>query len=203
MNNKLVIVRGCPGTGKSTFVKEAFPNILHLENDMFHYHNGSYLFNQRKQNSAIEWCIDMTMLSLKRGMDVVVSNTFTKKAFVDSYKKIADLFGSKFEVYRMMGNFENIHDVPKMVLENMKNNFEDYPEEKFAFPNEFYDPSDKLSMKYCVTEFKIGDHVKLDLNDKEAVVMDVRVATYGMIALDYKDVGGNAGTVYSGDVEKV
>jgi hypothetical protein len=203
MNNKLVIVRGCPGTGKSTFVKEAFPNILHLENDMFHYHNGSYLFNQRKQNNAIEWCIDMTMLSLKRGMDVVVSNTFTKKSFVDSYKKIADLFGSKFEVYRMMGNFENIHDVPKMVLENMKNNFEDYPEEKFAFPNEFYDPSDELSMKYCVTEFKIGDHVKLDLNDKEAVVMDVRVATYGMIVLDYKDVDGNAGTVYSGDVEKV
>lgn len=203
MNNKLVIVRGCPGTGKSTFVKEAFPNILHLENDMFHYHNGSYLFNQRKQENAIEWCIDMTMISLKRGMDVVVSNTFTKKAFVDSYKKIADLFGSKFEVYRMMGNFNNIHDVPKMILENMKNNFEDYPEEKFAFPNEFYDPSDSFSMKYCVTEFKVGDHVKLDLNDKEVVVTDVRVATYGMIALDYKDDDGNTKTVYSGDVEKV
>ncbi len=203
MNNKLVIVRGCPGTGKSTFVKEAFPNVLNLENDMFHYHNGSYLFSSRRQDNAIEWCIDMTMLSLKRGMDVVVSNTFTRKAFVDSYRKIADLFGSKFEVYRMMGNFNNIHDVPETVLENMKSNFEDYPGENFAFPNEFYDQSDKFSMKYCVTEFKVGDHVKLDLNDKEAVVTDVRVATYGMIALDYRDVEGNTGTVYSGDVEKV
>lgn len=203
MNNKLVIVRGCPGTGKSTFVKEAFPNVLHLENDMFHYHNGEYLFNQRKQDSAIEWCIDMTMHSLKRGMDVVVSNTFTKKAFVDSYRKIADLFGSKFEVYRMMGNFKNIHEVPKMVLENMKNNFEDYPEENFVFPNEFYDPSDDMSMKYCTTGFKTGDYVKLDFNDKEALVTNVHVVSYGMIALDYRDVDGNTGTVYSGDVEKV
>lgn len=203
MNNKLIVVRGCPGTGKSTFVKETFPNIVHFENDMFHYHNGEYLFNQRKQDNAIEWCIDMTMLSLKRGMDVVVSNTFTRMAFVDSYRKIADLFGSEFEVYRMMGDFENIHSVPKNILENMKNNFENYPRERFVFPNEFYDPNDGMSTKYCVTDFKVGDRVRLDLDASEVIVKNVKVSSEGMIILGYDGPDGESGSVYSGDVEKI
>ena len=135
-NNRCLLIRGWPGTGKSTFVHKMFPNILHLENDMFHYHSGEYEYNQYKMRDAINWCVRTCEDALKNNMDVVISNTFTRKAFVDSYKRLAEKYGAKFTVYRMMGNFNNIHNVPQNVLDNMKNNFEDYPGEIKIYPVE-------------------------------------------------------------------
>ena len=132
--NTLYIVRGAPGTGKSTFVRSRFSNLFHVENDMYHYHNNEYEFSTKKQEFAIEWCTDMVTLALKKGMDCVVSNTFTKRIFIDSYVKIAKSLGVNVEIYRMMGNFNNIHNVPENVLYNMRNNFEDYDGEKYVYP---------------------------------------------------------------------
>ena len=91
--NRLLIVRSAPGGGKTVFVNKMFPNILHLENDMFHYHSGEYEYNQYKMKDAINWCVRTCEDALKNGMDVVVSNTFVRKAFVDSYRKLAEKYG--------------------------------------------------------------------------------------------------------------
>lgn len=145
MNNQLIIVRGIPGSGKSSFCRKIFPNLFHIENDMYHYHNNDYQFSTLKQKDAIEWCTDMVTLALKKGMDCVVSNTFTKKRFVDNYVNIGKMFECDIKVYRMMGNFKNEHDVPEDVFNNMKNNFEDYPGEIFVYPNDFnYEMKEKL-----------------------------------------------------------
>lgn len=133
-NNRCLLIRGWPGTGKTTFVHKMFPNILHLENDMFHYHSGEYEYNQYKMKEAINWCVRTCEDALKNKMDVVVSNTFVRQTFVDKYKRLAEKYGAQFIVYRMMGNFNNIHNVPQNVLDNMKNNFEDYPGEIKIYP---------------------------------------------------------------------
>ena len=127
----LTLVRGIPGSGKSTYVKTNY-HCLHLENDMFHIHNGNYEFDTKAQKNAIEWCVSMCETALGNGMDVVVSNTFTKKAFVDAYKKIAEKYDANFEVIRCTGNYQNQHNVPKFVFESMKRGFEDYEGEKFV-----------------------------------------------------------------------
>ena len=132
--NRLLIIRSAPGGGKTTFVNKMIPNILHLENDMFHYHSGEYEYNQYKMKEAINWCVRTCEDALKNKMDVVVSNTFVRQTFVDKYKRLAEKYGAQFIVYRMMGNFNNIHNVPQNVLDNMKNNFEDYPGEIKIYP---------------------------------------------------------------------
>ena len=132
---KLILCRGCPGSGKSTFVRTVFPDIFHVENDMWHMRDGEYKFNPKKQATAVSWCMDMTRMALANGMDVVVSNTFTKRGYVEAYKKIAEDFGAEFIVYRLHGEFENRHDVPANVLENMKNAFADWPGEVNTYPN--------------------------------------------------------------------
>lgn len=127
----LTIIRGIPGSGKSTYAKNHY-HCLHLENDMFHIHNGKYEFDTKVQKKAVEWCMTMCDNALANGLDVVVSNTFTKKAFIDAYKKIAEKYDANFEVIRCTGNYQNLHNVPKFVFENMKNNFEDYDGEHFV-----------------------------------------------------------------------
>ena len=132
---KLILCRGCPGSGKSTFVKTVFPGVFHVENDMWHMKDGEYRFNPKKQSMAISWCMDMVRTALENGMDVVVSNTFTKKGYVEAYKKVAEDFGAEFVVYRMHGDFENRHNVPADVLENMKSRFADWPGEIDVWPD--------------------------------------------------------------------
>ena len=132
--SKLTIVRGLPGSGKSTYVKRHF-NCLHLENDMFFVKDGKYDWDGHKVDYAIMWCTDTCRHALTMGMDVVVSNTFTKKRYINVYKAIAEAHGADFEVIRCTGDFGNVHNVPKYILENMKKGFEDYEGEVLAEVN--------------------------------------------------------------------
>ena len=131
---KLVIVRGIPGTGKSTFARTRFSNIFHIENDFFHYVDGKYAFDPKRQDAAVKWCMNMTETALSNGFDACVSNTFTRKRYVDAYRRLAEKYGAEFEVYRMHGDFENLHDVPGDVYENMKAHFDDYEGEIDIYP---------------------------------------------------------------------
>ena len=131
---KLVLIRGIPGSGKSTFALVRFPGVFHIENDMYHVKNGKYSFDQRMQDNAVSWCMDMCRTAIVLGMDCVVSNTFTKKKYVEAYRRIAEEFGASFEVYRMRGEFGNLHAVPEDVFANMKKNFEDWPGEVMVDP---------------------------------------------------------------------
>ena len=131
---KLTIIRGVPGSGKSTYAKTHY-NCLILENDMFHIHGGEYDFHTSIQDDAVSWCRSACSEALSYGMDVVVANTFTKRRYINSYKALADECGADFEVIRCTGNFNNIHNVPKNVFESMRNGFEDWDGEKIACLN--------------------------------------------------------------------
>jgi len=78
--------------------------------------------------------MDMCGMALRNGMDVVVSNTFTKRRYVAGYARLAAECGADVSVYRMAGSFKNNHSVPTAVFENMKKNFEDWPGETTVFP---------------------------------------------------------------------
>lgn len=129
--NRLVIVRGLPGSGKSTFAKRNF-DCLVLENDMFHVRMGEYRYSGDSMKDAISWCRDTCKAALLNGMDVVVANTFTQRRFIEEYRRLAVDAGAGFEVYRCVSDYGNIHDVPKSVLEGMKSGFEDWPGEKIV-----------------------------------------------------------------------
>lgn len=131
MANKLTIIRGTPGSGKSTYAKNHY-NCLILENDMFHMHDGQYEWDKDNMQDAIDWCMETCERALSLGMDVVVSNTFTKCSVITKYIMLADRYGADYEVIRCSGDYGNIHDVPRFVLESMKRGFEDWPGEKIV-----------------------------------------------------------------------
>jgi len=76
----------------------------------------------------------MVRTALQNEMDVCVANTFTKRKFVEAYKKIAEEFCAEFHVYRCIGNFKNVHGLSEKIVENFKNAMEDWPGEIIVEP---------------------------------------------------------------------
>ena len=147
---QLHLVRGIPGSGKSTFVRKMFPSIFHVENDMFHMHDNAYDWDKDNMPDAIAWCASMVETALEHGMDVVVSNTFTKCRFIEHYKKIAEKHGASFHVYRCIGNFQNVHGLSDGMVEGFKKSMEEWSGEVIVQPQ---DPA----MEYEVFELCTGN----------------------------------------------
>jgi len=126
----IVVIRGLPGAGKSTYAKKHFPNALILENDMFHVRDGKYKFDVERQKEAIEWCVGMATLSALKGMDVVVANTFVHRKFIEVYQNLAASTNQPFKVIRLNTSYGSIHDVPENVLKRMRDGFEDWDGEE-------------------------------------------------------------------------
>jgi len=126
---KLTLVRGLPGSGKSTYARKlGLEN--HFEADMFFEKDGEYKFDPSKIKDAHEWCQSQTRAALKKGESVVVSNTFTQHWELKPYLDMAKELGAEVKVIRMTTDFGNIHGVPEAVINNMKERFEDFPGEE-------------------------------------------------------------------------
>lgn len=127
---KVKILRGLPGSGKSTYAKKlAGEGWVHFENDMYFMKDGKYVFDQTKADEASNWCYQQFIKALRGGKDVVISNVFVTKKAIDRYVKAAKNLGADVKVIKFDKNFGNVHDVPKDVYANMKRNFQDYPGE--------------------------------------------------------------------------
>lgn len=125
----LTLMRGAPGSGKSTTAKRMFPGTLLLENDQFLMRDGKYCWSKESVQDAIKWCTASVETALKNSFDVVVANTFTKRRFIAAYEKLAMKYGAKFQVYRCTGNYQNVHGLNNEMVESFKKSMEDWPGE--------------------------------------------------------------------------
>lgn len=125
----LILVRGLPGSGKSTFAVKEFPKFQHFETDMYFVKDGVYDFNPLKLKLAHEWCQKEVRKALTEGKDVVVSNTFSMQWEMDPYLDMADALGHNVKVYRLMNEYGSIHNVPEEAIERMRVRFQNIPGE--------------------------------------------------------------------------
>jgi len=130
--SKLIIVRGLPGSGKSTVAKSF--GLFHVEADMFFMHDGVYDWDAGRVSKAHRWCADMVRTAMINGSDVAVSNTFTQKWELQNYIEIASQYNYDVRVIRCIADFGNVHSVPAEALAKMKARFEDYEGEEIYVP---------------------------------------------------------------------
>ncbi len=122
----LVIIRGLPGSGKSTIAQEYQKKGFDwYEADMFFSRDGSYRFDPKKLSDAHEWCRKQVDYSLYAGRDCVVSNTFTRHWEMEPYLAIAARYGAPVETVVATGNYRNVHGVPIDAIEKMRSRWED------------------------------------------------------------------------------
>ena len=122
---ELVLVRGLPGSGKSTYIKNEYPSHVHLEADMYFMDSGEYKFDPAKLGSAHMWCLRNARDYLTRGMNVAVSNTFTTPKELHSYAQVAKELNVPVTIIAMKTAYGNIHNVPQSKLEEMANRWKE------------------------------------------------------------------------------
>ena len=126
--NTLYIIRGLPGSGKSTFAKTlsaALPAIA-WEADQYHMNNGVYDWKAENQHAAHQWCQDgVRECMMLQHKGVIVCNTSTTEKELKPYLEMALEFGYKvvsLVVENRHGN-QSIHNVPEETMAKMKNRF--------------------------------------------------------------------------------
>ncbi len=125
---RLVLIRGLPGSGKSTFANLIANNLgfEHYEYDMFFVVNGEYRFDATRVLDAHAWCQHNVEAVLKKGRDVIVSNTFTRVWEMQHYLDLGEEYNAKIIVLTMEGNHGNVHGVPPEVIKKMRQRWEQY-----------------------------------------------------------------------------
>ena len=124
MSGNLILIRGIPGSGKSTMARELMKVIdaKHYEADMYYLDaDGNYNFIPSQIKYAHEWCQCNASLALSLGFNVIVSNTFTTKKEMKPYL-IMD--HANIAIFEAKGDYETIHNVPEETINKMKNRWE-------------------------------------------------------------------------------
>ena len=122
----LVIIRGIPGSGKSTMAQEYVQKgYRHFEADMFYMNDqNEYVFDPTKIKDAHAWCQEQVRQAIEVGVPVVVSNTFTQHWEYQPYVDMASKHDYDLTILVATGRFKNIHNVPDEVISRMVERFQ-------------------------------------------------------------------------------
>ena len=134
MNGVLFLVRGLPGSGKTSFASAIWNEYAVCEADKFFYDKeGNYNFDPSKLKEAHTWCknqVETRMIDHQNNQqyypEIAVSNTFTQEWEMEDYFKLAEKYGYKVVslIIENRHGGQNVHGVPEDKLQIMKDRFQ-------------------------------------------------------------------------------
>jgi predicted kinase len=127
----LILLRGLPGSGKSSFAQYMFSNNIFEADQFFYDENGNYNFDASKLHAAHLDCqgrVEKLMQvsdSSQYGQEIVVSNTSTTESELKPYLDLAAKYNYKVVslIVENRHGSSSIHGVPEETIEKMRNRF--------------------------------------------------------------------------------
>lgn len=130
---KLIIIRGFPGTGKSTMANKLAIEMIKdnkkvsiLENESYFLKNNIKLINEQQIKIASDWVYNEIKNKLKNE-NIIITNVTEKITEIQKYKKLATQYKADFIVYRL--NKIWLNKCSNDLYNVLKLNFEDYSDE--------------------------------------------------------------------------
>jgi len=127
-NAPLIIVRGAPGSGKSTFALKIQVELrgLHFETDSFFEDtlDGTYHFDPTFLGTAHAWNQGNVIRACRDypTVPVIVANTFSHESEIRDYVSIAKRFNREVYVFTLFTKHDNVHGVPDGTVERYRRN---------------------------------------------------------------------------------
>jgi hypothetical protein len=81
----VVIIRGLPGSGKTTVARSEFADHFAIAADDYFTVGDRYEYDRTRIRDAHEWAIGLAQTVLLGNVNVVIHNTFTARWEIDSY----------------------------------------------------------------------------------------------------------------------
>lgn len=118
----LYIIRGLPGSGKTTVAGKLALD-RHYEADQYFEADGEYQFDPTKLAAAHKWCQDSVREALEDGFTVSVANTFTRISEIRPYVELAEYLGVDVVIITCTAEYGSVHGVPEHTMERMRERF--------------------------------------------------------------------------------
>lgn len=135
MSRLLILLRGVPGAGKSTFAQHMWSDGVIFEADKFFIEpDGAYQFRPERLKDAHEWCRGQVQAAMEQNHltagqhypEIVVSNTFTQEWEMQAYLDLANQF--QYHVVSLIvenrHGGKNVHGVPEEKVQQMRDRFQ-------------------------------------------------------------------------------
>jgi len=130
VQKQAIIMRGVPGSGKTTYLEEHYPEAAVARADDFFTRGGVYRFDPKRAWLAHKICFDNYLTMLRAGLPLVaVDNTNITKSEVSRYYKAAVEHGYQPSIITILEDPEEafqvgLHDVPREKVFEMQRKLE-------------------------------------------------------------------------------
>lgn len=133
---KVIIMRGQPGSGKSTYTAKHYPDALVCSADHFFMKNGKYEFDKTKIGQAHAECLKKFVVMVAQGGaamfhadTIVVDNTNINATEIAPYAALALAYGWELEIITLdvdpaISAARNVHEVPASTVKRMHKQME-------------------------------------------------------------------------------
>lgn len=121
---RLQIIRGLPGSGKTSLALKRYSHLMRVETDMYFYREGAYRFTLDNNKKAVEWFNKEVETLCRQGLDFVVTGVFAAhtERLVNTIN-CGRKYGYDIYIKTLTTQYKGIHAVPKAHYNAMKESF--------------------------------------------------------------------------------
>lgn len=109
----ITILRGAPGSGKSTWAKAQFGHSVVSADDYMVNEKGEYEFRVDRLKYCHTECFIQVAKCVEADVDVIVDNTNSTLWEMAPYRMLAHVHGVELKVIEFHAKFKNVHGVPQ------------------------------------------------------------------------------------------
>jgi len=127
---RMLIVRGLPGSGKSTYIRNNYPGLFTLETDCFNCVGGQYHWTSDRSKEAIRLIANIRdeVLNSPNKSDLCLSGVFGRFSSLTDHIITAAIADYDIYIKTLTTQYETIHNVPEETMKMFRAHF--LPEEE-------------------------------------------------------------------------